>query len=256
MKNNKNILVIVGTVGSGKTTAVEVAQQCLDSLHVPYEKEIINGFSILVEKVLRDDLTGGLNHYHPWCDKSKNGHVHHGPDTPVMPFIITGNQLWESMLTEVMASLSIAQKNDKVYFFELAGGINLTHSSEPASAVDHSFKKIKENIHNGMFSDKWFPKVVAVIHPTASIMLRHELNDRNDSGSSHMIQEKSKTAFVHKLPTLISIYGNDDFYEWRELLEKNKIPCYEVVNDGTDVFKQTIKSIISELFGKNSLISK
>lgn len=259
MKNNKifsvkdkDIIIFAGPAGSGKTTAIEIARGHLLSRNISSEEEIVNGFSILVEKVRLDDKSGGFSHYHPWCDKKASGHIHKDTLTPILPFIITGNQLWESMLSEVMDSLSKLPRKNKIWFFELAGGININPKDEPASAVDHSFRMIKENLQNGVFSSAWLQRTLSVIHVDTDFAVRYELNKKKKSNLAGMIEEKTKTAFAYKLPTLMNIYGNDDFDELRCFLKEKNIVSYEVQNDGTNLFEKSISSILNRVLSEKS----
>ena len=244
----RDIIVIAGPAGSGKTTAIEISKKYLSSRNFSYEEEIINGFSILVEKVKADDRYGGLNHYHLWCDKNTNGHVHTGEETPIFPFIVTGNCLWEGMLSEVMAGLSaLPNKKNMIYFFELAGGVNINPKDEAASAVDHSFRKIKEGMEKNIFPSEWMRRSLAVIHTQTDFDIRCSLNQKKESGLDAVI-EKTNTAFVYKLPTVMNIYGNDDFDEIRSVFKTNGISVHDVSNQGTRSFKRHVHQVLNRLF--------
>ncbi|MCR4311502.1 MAG: ATP-binding protein [Candidatus Taylorbacteria bacterium] len=242
---DKNILVFAGPAGSGKTTAIRIAQEYLREKGVVFQNEIINGFPLLIEKVREDDFTGGLNHYHLWCKKG-GGHTHtNGTQTPHFPFVITGNYLWESMLAEITESLLELPK-DVVYFFELAGGKNTNPSDEPAFAVDHSFAKIRDCMSTKVFSDGWVNRCIAVFHPKTDLPLRKQLNEKKSRFSSSTIEEETGTAFAYKLPELMNIFGQDDFVEIDPYFRERGVPVFNVENKGDAHFREAVIGALEE----------
>lgn len=221
----RNIILVTGPFADGKTKLIGVLQKEFRTRGIPFEQKIISDSPYMLEAVSWDDReTGGLNHMH-----SENGrpekHVHESGKALDFDFVVTGYAIQKRMFANFFRDLSRPRFDDKWYFAELAGGVNIHSSDHPAYLNDYSYKMMTQELRSRAYENAWINNLAYVIHPE---VLEFSCRiDFNNGRKKHLptAEEVELGTDSWPLPDIVmKNTGEDDFSFFQEYLVSRGFP--------------------------------
>lgn len=245
----KDIVLIVGQIAVGKTTASSYLMQLAREQGIAYEPTPIDDFPHLFEQVWKDDISGGHRHYHDWSGEGSEGHSHAHAE-PYIPFVVTHTDLVDGMYTNFFNFITEQSQTGKLRFVEWTGGKNTNPPDRPAARADFSFTRAYEMIKEGHWSDRWLERILAIVHITADRETQLLLNTKNSEHPS--FKESSDQVVGRRIKAALDIFGEDDFSSIKLLFRgrvDNKL-IFDVCNKGGKEFYDRLEAISDSLFKK------
>jgi hypothetical protein len=241
MDYTKDIILIIGQNSVGKTAAIRYLSWIAEQRGIIYDPKPISDFLFLLNQTLIDDKLGGFRHYHSWAPNKCSGHSHtHGE--PTIPFAVTHNDLVDGMQNELLQTITLLPRFEKLQFVEWTGGINTNPPEEPASHADFSFNRIAKKIKEDLLTLQWLARVRAVIHISAATTTRFFLNTKDHSHQSPQIL--SGQASARRISTVLQLFGHDDFSNLEPLLKKAGASfIFNIHNKGDHNFYKDLRRI-------------
>mgnify|MGYP006876735445 CR=1 FL=1 len=232
----RNLIIFIAPSAGGKTEGINRLRGFLDFHGLPYQPHSMTDARFILEEVRKDDReTGGQNHYHEWCNEQTTGHSHENNE-PDLGFTVTGQRIPTGMYRSFLGQLSEKRSSDRLYIAEWSGGVNGNPPDHPASKVDYSFTRMRQEMEAGTYPLDWIKHVLAVIHPwVPNFEERARLNELR-FGITPSVEELEKGARSwHLPPDALTLFHGDDFEEGlRPFLEEQglKDRIYTVQNGG------------------------
>lgn len=246
MDYTKDIVLIIGQNAVGKTTAFRYLAWMAEQRGIAYEPEPISDFLFILKQALMDDERGGFHHYHNWSKTKTGGHGHANGEATI-PFAVTHNDLVESMQEDFLQAITTLPRCEKLRFVEWTGGINTNPPEEPASQVDFSFNRITKKTQEDLLPVQWIERVHAVIHIAAETKMRNFFNTKDSDDQSPQIL--SGHASARRMPTVLNLFGHDDFYKIVPFFRKAGVRfIFDVCNKGDEGFYKDLRRISDVIF--------
>lgn len=246
MDYTKDIILIMGQNAVGKTTALRYLTGIAEQRGIVYEPQPISDFLFILKQTLIDDARGGFHHYHNWSQVKNGGHSHTNGEATI-PFAITHNDLVDGMQEELLTTISLLPKSEKLCFVEWTGGINTNSPEEPASQVDFSFGRVSRKIREDLLPLQWLNRVHAVIHITAGTNTRFFFNTKDSDCPSSQILSGQASSW--RISTVLKLFGQDDFSKIKPFFKRAGVPFIcNVYNKGDEGFYKDLRQISDLIF--------
>jgi ABC-type cobalamin/Fe3+-siderophores transport system ATPase subunit len=246
MDYSKDIVLIIGQNAVGKTTAIRYLSWIAEQRGIVYEPKPISDFFFLLNQTLMDDKLGGFRHYHSWSQCQSSGHSHANGE-PTIPFAVTHNDLVDGMQRELLQTITLLPRFEKLQFVEWTGGINTNPPEESVSQVDFSFYRISKKLKEDLLALQWIERVRAVIHISAETTTRFFLNTKDSNHRSSRIL--SGQASARRISTVLQLFGHDDFSKIEPFFKKAGVRfIFNVCNKGDHDFYKDLRRIGGLIF--------
>ncbi|MBI3577058.1 hypothetical protein HY086_03410 [Candidatus Gottesmanbacteria bacterium] len=225
--SQRNIFLVVGPFGDGKTHFLNLLRDVIvPEFGFPLEYVPISDAHTITKRLLEDDETSGVNHYHPATrEAALVGDFHHKHDDSlnIYPFTVAGNQIITAMTIDFLHRLNQVPAGNTIHLAEWSLGVNTNKPSEPASRTTaFSCDTIAQYLHDGTYPTEGFQKVFAVIHPVTTFDNRLRFNAMRDIPSSEDIALGRKSWMI--APEGMNITGEDNFEILVPVLQSFGIP--------------------------------
>ena len=246
MDYTRDIVLIIGQNAVGKTTAFRYLTWVAEQRGIAYEPEPVSDFLFILKQALMDDLRGGFHHYHNWSATKTGGHSHANGESTI-PFAVTHNDLVECMQEDFLNTITGFPRFEGLRFVEWTGGINTNPPEEPASQVDFSFSRVSKKMQEDLLPVQWIERVHAVVHISAEMALRIIFNTRDSDDQSPQIL--SGHASARRMPTVLNLFGHDDFCRIEPFFQKAGVRfIFNVCNKGDEGFYRDMRGISNMIF--------
>jgi hypothetical protein len=249
--HNPDIVIIAGLSSVGKSITSKALVEMARKQGVSCDEVPFAWYTTLREKIINDDKKAGKNHSHPWCVEndieSIAGHVHlNGRLTPIEPFIAIGNIIRDQVFQDWCNRLiGLPTQDNHLWITDMPGGKNIYQDSTIFSSVDSSFRRKCEMLRTDHFPNSWLKRVRFVINPTMDDKVRDSLfKERNRIALGNPACDE--ITWLKPYETL-QIYGEDDFFELKNLLLGVGLSANFIVsieNDGGHAYFKKLQKII------------
>lgn len=242
----RDTILVAGAFASGKTYILNYLRGEARKRGIPFEQIPLSDSHTILERMLEDDqFTQGRNHYHVWCPGEIHGHSH-DREHPTIPFTLAGNVVAHAMIHDYFEELRDLPYDGQLRFAEWGGGVNTNDCSDPAQKTDLSFQTVGRMLRDGKLPNEGLRRVIAVIHPKTSDLLRMELNSGRHLPSQEEIRLGTASWPINA--TGMKITGDDDFDLIEGLFVHFGCPIYTAINDGSDRFREQLQDLANGLF--------
>lgn len=231
----RNIIVVAGPFGAGKTHFLNQLRDAVAPvLDLPFEYLPISDAHTITERLLEDDQSGGLNHYHPKTrDAALKGDFYHEhtAEFGIYPFTVAGNDIIIKMTQDFLRRLAQVPQDGRLYFAEWSMGRNTNPPSEPASrATALSGETIAQFLGDGTYPSLGLGRVYAVLHPQTTLEHRLTNNENRGVPSAEDYRLGRRSWKIAKEGMLIT--GADDFEILEPTLKALGIPQVAEIFNG------------------------
>lgn len=239
MNDIRDTIVVAGPFGSGKTFFLNILRDHAQTLGVPFEYVPISDAHTIKARLEEDDLSGGLNHYHPFnrqeALRGNNYHVHDSLNA-TLPFTVAGNEIIVNMTRDFLNRLSQAPHDHRLKFAEWSMGKNTNVPWEPAFQTNaFSCYTISRYLQDGIYPSDGFKRVYAIIHPATTLPHRIQYNKGRSTPTQDEIRLGRKSWGISAEGMRIT--GRDNFDALVPTLKRLGIPFIVSIDNRDDETK-------------------